>query len=152
VEGDLMDNDVTHEVQINMPMEKVFAFLTNPTKIPLVLPGLIENSSIPKLPLKNGSKFNYKYRMFGVILTGTWKVTEITSPNTYSAKTDGDVKSQWHYILSKKGKGTLVNIHIQYDTPKSVLSKVKAGVVHSMNEKEIDHFAHNLKTVMELNT
>src|SRR3989344_3649201 len=97
---------IDKKLQINVPIDRVYQFLTDPSKIPLVLPGLIENKNIPKLPLKVGSKFNYKYQMYGTIVEGSWIVTEINSPETYKAKTDGDVPSKWGYKLVKKGKGT----------------------------------------------
>lgn len=141
---------IDKKLQINAPIDRLFQFLTDPSKIPLVLPGLIENKNIPKLPLKMGSKFNYKYQMYGTILEGLWTVTEINSPDTYKAKTDGDAASAWSYKLIKKGSGTLVDIRIEYEVPKSVLSKIKVNIIKSINEKEVDHYLHNLKTVLEM--
>ena len=141
---------IDKKIQINASIDKVFEFLTDPAKIPLVLPGLIENTNIPKLPLKVGSKFNYKYQMYGAILEGTWTVTEIKSPDSYKAKTDGDAASNWSYKLSKKGAGTSVGIKIEYEVPKSVLSKVKVNIIKSINEKAVDQYLHNLKTVLEM--
>ena len=146
----MADHNVKRQVEIKAPIEKVFELLTNPAKIPLVMPGLIENKNIPKLPLKKGDKFKYTYQMFGVMLEGIWTVTEIKSPSIYKAATNGDIPSKWAYeLVSKKGK-TLVKFQTTYQLPKSVLSQVKATALKSMNEKEADHFMHNLKTALEM--
>ena len=146
----MVDHILKREVEISAPIENVFELLTNPAKIPLVMPGLIENTSIPKLPLKKGDKFKYKYQMFGVILTGTWTVEKIESPSVYEAATDGDIPSKWKYkLISNKGK-TRLEFEVNYDIPKNVLAQVKAAAIKSMNEKESDHYMHNLKTVLEM--
>ena len=146
----MADHLLKREVEINAPIEKVFELLTNPAKIPLVMPGLMENTNIPKLPLKKGDKFKYKYEMFGVILTGTWIVDKIESPSVYEATTDGDIPSKWKYkLISKKGK-TLLEFEAKYEIPKNVLAQVKGAAIKSMNEKETDHYMHNLQTVLEM--
>ena len=67
---------------INVPREDVFDFLVNPHQIPLVLPGLIENTGVPDLPLKVGDRFTYHYQVSGVMLEGTWTITELERPST----------------------------------------------------------------------
>ena len=146
----MADHLLKREVEVNAPIEKVFEVITNPAKIPLVMPGLIENTNIPKLPLKKGDKFKYKYQMFGVILTGTWTVDKIEFPSAYEATTDGDIPSKWKYkLISKKGK-TLLEFEVKYEIPKSVIAQVKGAAIKSMNEKETDHYMHNLQTVLEM--
>ena len=36
------------ERDLTFPPEKIFEFVTNPNNVPLVLPGLIENTNIPE--------------------------------------------------------------------------------------------------------
>ena len=68
---------VNPRTTINVPREDVFDFLVQPQQIPLVLPGLIENTDVPELPLKVGDRFTYHYQVSGVMLEGTWTVTEL---------------------------------------------------------------------------
>jgi len=144
------DHLLKREVEIDAPIKKVFELITNPAKIPLIMPGLIENTSIPKLPLKKGDKFKYKYQMFGVILMGNWTVDKIESPGTYEATTDGDITSHWKYKLIDKNGKTLVQFKVKYELPQNVLAQVKSAVIQNMNEKESDLYMHNLKTVLEM--
>src|SRR5687768_15859062 len=98
------------ETTIDVPREEVFDFLVQPEKIPLVLPGLIENTDIPELPLKVGDTFTYHYQIAGVVLEGTWTVTELERPSVYHARTTGGGDSTWRYKLADKGKGTHVEL------------------------------------------
>ncbi len=135
---------------IDAPRKKVYDFLVKPHKIPLILPGLIENTNIPDLPLKEGDRFNYKYEMYGVVLEGEWIVTELDEPNTYRARTTGDTESTWEYNLSEDDGTTTVHLHIDYEIPESVLERVQTSAMKRMNTKEADTLLHNLKTICEM--
>lgn len=141
---------IQQSIEIQVATEKVFSFLTDPNKIPLVLPSLISNNNVPTLPLQVGSSFQYVYQLYGVELTGNWVVT-VYEPNTrYEAKTDGDAVSEWKYKLESSGDTTKVSIEVQYETPSSVLEAAKLSVIEKINDSEISAFLKNLKTALEL--
>lgn len=144
------DARVERSIEIASPRDRVFAFLTNPHKIPLVLPGLVENTQVPELPLKKGSKFRYKYQMYGVMLEGYWSVTELESPSRYDAVTDGDVESNWQYRLSEQKGSTKIDLVVTYQTPKTLAGRIKGDVLVRINEQEAEHYFKNLKTVLEM--
>ena len=146
----MYESQVHLETTIDQPRERVFDFLTNPYQIPLVLPGLIENTNVPQLPLKVGDEFNYKYQVMGVVLDGTWTVTELDAPSRYSARTTGGGDSEWRYELTENGKGTHVTLDVSYDPPQSVLQRVQQGVLERVTENDGTAYMLNLKTVLEL--
>jgi uncharacterized protein YndB with AHSA1/START domain len=146
----VFDTKLEQKVQIKAPVQRVFDFLTDPAKIPLVMPSLIENTNIPPLPLKKDSRFKWKYQMYGVMLQGEWTVTKIESPSRYTATTTGDTASEWDYTLSAAKDGTSVVVAVSYETPKTVLGRVGLGIVQQMNKKELDTYLFNLKTVLEI--
>jgi len=138
------------ELLINAPIDKVFAFLTTPQNIPLVLPGLIDNTNIPELPLKAGSSFDYRYQMFGVVTEGKTTVDAIEGPHTYNFSTSGGNMSHWYEKLSDEGGQTRVTVDIEYDPAASWFEKVQLGVVRTFMPQELDRFLQNVRTVMEL--
>lgn len=144
------DGKVSVSVEIDRSPEAVFDFLVSPAKIPLVLPGLIENTGIPELPLRPGSSFHYKYQMYGVMLEGTWVCKAVDRPRLYEAETDGDVPSRWTYELTGKGDSTRVSLVCTYETPASVAAKIKGDVMVRLNQKEAEAFFQNMKAVIEL--
>jgi uncharacterized protein YndB with AHSA1/START domain len=145
-----MDTRLEQTVQIKVPPQKVFDFLTSPEKIPLVLPSLVENTNISELPLKKNSTFDWRYQMYGVMLKGTWTVTAIESPSRYEAKTSGDTESKWAWRIDEAGSGSKVHLAVEYATPKSVLGKAGLALVQQLNRKELDSYLSNIKTVLEM--
>jgi len=141
---------VQMSIDISAPVQRIFDYVTDPNKIPSILPGLVENSNVPELPLKVGSVFNYKYQMFGVMLDGVWSVSEISSPSLYKAHTTGGVESDWTYEISGEGDNSKVSLTVEYVMPQGLVSKIKASALAKINEKEADHLLHNLKTILEM--
>jgi carbon monoxide dehydrogenase subunit G len=140
---------VHQQTTINVPREEVFDFLVKPLQIPLVLPGLIENTGVPKLPLKVGDKFTYHYQVSGVMLEGTWTVTELKRPSTYAARTTGGGDSEWRYELTESDGGARVDLTVTYDPPKSVIQKVQVEVLEKIVQKDGETYMENLKTLLE---
>lgn len=141
---------VVKSLVINATPERIFNFITEPSKIPAILPGLIENSDIPSLPLTAGSQFKYKYQMYGVILEGLWIVDEIQSPSLYKAHTTGASESWWTQEIVPDGDKSQVTLTVEYVIPEGVLAKAQTNILMSINEKEAEHMIHNLKTVLEM--
>jgi uncharacterized protein YndB with AHSA1/START domain len=138
------------ELEIEASVEKVFDFLTDPHNIPLVLPGLIENTNIPELPLGVGSQFGYTYQMFGVVLRGDVIIDAIEHPSVYDFHTTGQVASAWKQHLTPRDGGTLFQLDVEYEPPRSWLEKVKLGVMRRFSDKEAEQYLHNLKALLEL--
>jgi len=141
---------VHFESDINAPIEKVFEFVTNPNNIPLVLPGLIENTNIPKLPIKAGDKFNFKYQTFGIIIEGVTIIDEIEYPNIYNFSTTSGITSHWKERLSNNNGSTHFILDVEYEPPQSWLEKITLNVIKKMNTKDAEHFLHNINAVLEL--
>jgi len=140
---------VEAQTVIDVPREEVFDFLVTPERIPLVLPGLIENTDVPELPLKVGDTFTYHYQVSGVMLEGTWTITELDRPSTYAARTTGGGDSEWRYNLMDKDGGTQVSLTVTYDPPKSVIKSIQVGVLEKIVEKDSQTYMQNLKMLLE---
>ena len=138
------------EVDINVPPEKVFDFLTDPKNIPLVLPGLIENYNIPELPIKTGSKFNFKYQTLGILQEGEIVIDKVESPFTYDFTSTCGVVSKWLQHMTAKDGGTRFTLGVEYDPPKSWVDKIKIDVVRKMNQGDAEKYVQNLKTLLEM--
>ncbi len=135
--------------EIKVPASKVFDYITNPKNIPAILPGLIENSNIPELPLKSGSSFNYKYQMYGMTFDGVWTVLEIQSPTLYKAHTTGGIASDWTIEISEADNMSKIQLTVEYEIPGTLFKTLKSTILRKINENEATHMLENLKTVLE---
>lgn len=134
---------------IHAPIQKVFDFIVDPTQTPKAMSGSIENSNISEMPLKEGSTYNYKYKMLGVTLDGVWEVKQIESPKIYSARTLGDAESEWNYELHEDAGITYITLTVAYKPPRTVAEQVKMAAMIKVNELEAKNFLHNLKVLTE---
>lgn len=134
---------------IHAPIQKVFDFIVDPTQTPKAMTGSIENSNISEMPLKEGSTYNYKYKMLGVTLDGVWEVKQIESPKIYSARTLGDAESEWDYELREDQGITNITLTVMYKPPRTVAEQVKTAAMIKVNEREAKNFLHNLKVLTE---
>ncbi len=141
--------NVTVNAQIDAPAQKIFDFITNPENIPAILPGLVENSNVPQLPLVTGSSFNYKYQMYGMNFDGVWTVTDIQSPTRYQAHTTGGIESDWTITIVEDGAASNVSLVVEYEIPGVLFRKIKGKILRRINEKEGELMIHNLKVVLE---
>jgi carbon monoxide dehydrogenase subunit G len=146
----MYDFEVNVEQTINAPVHSVFDKLSDPVWVASVMPGLVENTNITHVPVETGDTFDYTYQMFGVINKGVWHVDEVTRPNVYKAHTDGQIPSEWNYEISGDTKSTKINLTVKYSMPEGLVGRASKEFVKSLNEKEAEHFMHNLKQYFEL--
>jgi len=141
---------VVKSLEINASPEKIFSFIADPSKIPSIIPGLIENSNVPELPLVAGAEFDYKYQMYGMMLDGKWIVDEIKAPPIYKAHTIGGSESWWTQEIFGDENKSIATLTIEYKMPEGILGKIKAEALISINDKEAEYMLHNLKTILEM--
>ena len=147
----IMKKESVHkEITIKAQPEKIFSFLTNPKNIPLILPGLIKNTKIPRLPIKKGARFNYKYQMAGFVFNGEVVIDKVEKPKIYDFTSKGGLTSTWKQRIQGNKNNSKFSLEIIYEMPESVISKLKANVLKSINEKEAERYLTNLKAVMEI--
>lgn len=137
------------ETQIDASPKHVYDFVVDPHRIPLVMPGLLENLDVPPLPLTVGSSFTFRYLMYGVMLEGRWTATKLEDSRRYEARTTG-VVSVWRYDLAPRGRGTYLTLTVELEPPQSVLRQAQIGIIRTINESAGEAYFRNLKTVLEL--
>jgi len=141
---------VHKEIFIQTKPEKIFSFITNPKNIPLILPGLIENTNIPKLPVKKGSTFNFEYEMAGFVFEGKVKIDKVKSPSSYDFTTVGGINSTWKQTIKPKDDGAILSLDVSYEIPDNAMSKLKAPALIKVNEGDANKYLKNLKSSMEI--
>lgn len=137
------------QAEIKAPAQKIFEYITTPAHIPAILPGLVENSNVPQLPLVTGSYFNYKYQMYGMVFDGVWTVLDIKTPTLYKAHTTGGIESDWTIEISDEGENSKVTLTVEYQIPGTLFHAIKSTILRKINEKEAELMIHNLKIVLE---
>ena len=132
---------------INASVEKVFAYISDPTNLPEWLPSLTDARDITGEGV--GQRWGWTYKMIGLSLKGESEVTEHIPNQRHVHKSTGGILSTWTYTFNPEAGGTRLNLVVEYTIPVPVLGKVAERLVLRQNEREADLAMANIKERLE---
>ena len=97
-------------VEIERPVEEVFAHLTDPAKTPQWKPAVLESRVEPPGPLRVGTKIHTVLTFLGRRLEGTAEVTELVPNHKLVQKTDSPFPLEMTYLAEPTAGGTKVTV------------------------------------------
>ena len=137
-------NNSTH---INAPVEKVFAYVTDPMNTPEWMVSLSEVTDVTGSGV--GQHSHWKYKMIGIPLHGETTVTEQVPNERSVTKSKGGITSTITYTFAPDEGGTKLDSEIDYTIPVPVLGKLAEKLVLKRNERESNLNSQNIKERME---
>jgi uncharacterized membrane protein len=141
---------ISSSILINKPVEEVFDYAASPYNGPAFIPNLNENTNIRPEKPGAGQKFEWRFNLLGVDVTGTAEVAEFQRPNLVVMKTEGGTNSTWTYKFEEEDGGTRVSVEIEYDLPANLFERLTNKlVVDKVNQRTSEQMLGNLKTILE---
>jgi uncharacterized membrane protein len=140
---------ITKSVTINAPVEKVFAFMSQPTNLPEVWPSMVEIKNVQPSPA-GGYNFGWVYKMAGVRFDGASETTESITNQLVVTKSTKGIESTFVWMYESKDNGTKVTVEVEYSVPIPLLGKLAEAFIVKQNEHEADAMLANLKARMEV--
>ncbi len=134
---------------IDAPPAKVFSYLMDPNNLPEVWPSMVDVSNVKSKADGTVESNDFTYKMAGVKFKGHTDFVDIERNRRIVWKSDGGIKSTIRWTFSPHGKGTEVIDEVEYEMPRSLLSRLAAPFVRRINEHEADVCIQNLKARME---
>jgi len=135
-------------ITINAPVEKVFAYLSDPNHLPEIWPSMVEIKDVKPAPT-GGYNFGWVYKMAGMRFDGASETTEeIPNQRTVTKSTKG-IESQFVWDYKPENGGTNLTVDIEYKVPVPLLGKLAESFIIKQNEHEADTLLNNLKSRME---
>jgi len=138
---------VERSITINAPVDKVFAYITNPTNEMEWFTSITDIRDIKGQGV--GQKYGYTYKLAGLPLKGESEVIEYTPNQRYVTKSKGGVVSTWTWTFKPEDGGTRLNVVVEYTIPVPVLGKVGEKLALGQIEREADLAAANIKARLE---
>lgn len=139
---------IKKSVEIQAPIERVFAYLEDPRNGPEWLPSLVDVRNV------SGSgpdvQYEWTYKMAGIKLDGKGRAIEHVPNERMVAKTQGGTDGTWTYVLQPTSTGTRFDLEVQYEVPVPVLGKLAEKLVVRRNERELETAVQNVKDHCEL--
>lgn len=133
---------------IDVPVEKIFDYLSDRTHLPLVWPSLLDIKQVKKLPT-GGYTFAYVYKMANMRFEGTGEDTEFLPKQRIVTKLVGDIEGTITFTFEPVGTHTKVFFAVAYTVPPVLLGKFPEPIVLKLNELEAEFVLANLKTWTE---
>ena len=137
---------IDREIILETPIEKVFAYISEPSNLPEFWPSLIEVKDVQSLP-NGGYSARWLYKMVGKRFEGTGEYTRMFPNEFFVIETKGDIKSTITWTFRSRESITKVTFTIEYIIPFSVLSKLAEIMVLKINEQEADLIMANLQAI-----
>jgi uncharacterized membrane protein len=138
-------------ITINAPIEKVFAFLTDPRNLPEIWPSMIEVKHVTPAP-KGGFNFEWVYKMAGMQIEGASETVEYVLNERTVTKGIKGIESKFTWLYKPLNKTTKLTVEIEYKVPLPLLGKLAEAVVLKRNEQEAETLLFNLKSRLEIET
>ena len=135
-------------ITINAPVEKVFAYWTQPTNLPEIWPSLVEVKDVQRLP-NGGNRLQGVYRMAGMRFEVTSEDTEYVTNQRTVTKVEGGIEGTITWIFQPEDGGTRLITKWEYTVPIPLLGRLADTFIVKQNEREVDLLLANLKARME---
>jgi uncharacterized membrane protein len=137
----------TSTTNISAPVEKVFAYASDPTSLPEWMTNLTEVTDVTGSGV--GQHYHWKFRMAGVPLRGESTVSEHVPNERWVLDSKGGGISTWTLTFAPTEGGTKVGLDVDYTLPVPVLGKMVEKLVEKRNQRDADMWMENLKETME---
>ncbi len=136
-------------ITINAPVEKVFAYLSDPKNLLEIWPSMIEIKDVQPAAT-GGYNFGWVYKMAGMRFEGASEtVEEIPNQRTVTKSTKG-IESHFVWTYEPENGGTKLTVDIEYKVPVPLLGKLADSFILKQNDQEGDALLANLKARMEV--
>ena len=140
---------VAKSVVITNKADRIVDYIADVKNHPAFLGPLKSIANVNGDPKKSGTSWDWTFVMAGVEFSGRAETVGFEAGKTFSYKTTTGVESTWTYSLEPQGGGLKVTVDVSYEVPKTLLSKMQAGVVERLNDAEGLRAVENLKAILD---
>ncbi len=139
---------INKSISISAPVEKVFAYVTDPMTGPEWFVGMTEVTDVTGSGVGQHSRWTYS--MIGIPFHGESKFTEYVPNQRSVSKQEGGITSTITYTFAPHEGGTKLGMDIDYTIPVPVLGKLAEKIVFKRNQREAQLSMENIKERMEV--
>jgi len=140
---------IERQVDINAPIEDVFAYMDNPLHQPQITPSMTEVKSVERIS-NGGTRSHYVYKMAGIQFEGTAEAFEYVPNSRIGFNLFGGIEGKiWWQFEPLDVHHSRMIYRAEYTVPVPVLGDALAKLATSYNEREVETKLANLKTMME---
>ncbi|MGP8079636.1 MAG: SRPBCC family protein [Dehalococcoidales bacterium] len=139
---------VDNEVIINAPVQKIYNYISQPSKLQQIWPSLVEITNEKLLP-NGGYSYRWKYKMSGIMFSGIGECIDIKPNLLLISKNIGDFDSTVTFTFQSRNVRTRITLTFDYNLPLTLSSKLTENIILKMNTKEAGLILDNLRIRFE---
>lgn len=133
---------------INVPVDRVFRYLREPTSLSELCPNLIDLTDVLSLSESN-KRFTWTYKMLGVRFLGRAEVQEIAHNRRLEYRFWGGISACLVWTFQPVETGVSIVVRADYEAPKPLLRGYLEETITKQNVYCIESMMTQLKTRLE---
>ena len=136
-------------IKIHAPVDRVFAFLTDPHNLPEIWPSMVEVNNVTPAA-GGGYNFGWVYKMAGMKFEGASDATEYVLNQRNATQSTKGIESKFTWVYQQENNDTNLSVDIEYSVPVPLIGKIAEAIILKQNDHEADTLLENLKNRMEI--
>lgn len=146
--GEWLVAKLEKSIIVNAPVEKVFAFVDDPSNLPSVWPSLEQITNVERQP-SGGASDDFVYKMGGMRFKGHSEPVEYVPNQRIATRSKTGIENTVRWIFAPADSGTQVTFQAEYTVPVPLLGKIAEAILVRQNEQEAETLLANLKRRLE---
>lgn len=138
---------VRKEVVVDAPVERVFAYINEPTTLSEWLPSMVGVQGVIGSGL--GQQYEWTYKMAGLLLRGQSTIVEMVPNERAVHQSIGTIGSIWTYTVEPHDGGTALTVEVEYTVPIPVLGKLAEKIAVRRDARDLEAALVNVKETLE---
>lgn len=147
-----MGDVVAQSIEIDAPIEDVWALVMDPHRLGEWVSIHREVSEVPEGELTEGRRFRQEMKLKGVRLKVKWEVVEATPPRTarWHGEAKAGAKARISYALSERNGKTVFDYENEFDLPAGKVGQLAGKAFNAVSgEREAKKSLTKLKGLLE---
>ena len=140
---------VAKSAVINGNANQIIDYIADVKNHPAFIGPLKSIANVNGDPRKSGTSWDWTFVMAGMEFSGRAETVGFEAGKKFSYRTTTGVESTWTYSVEPQGGSSKVTVDVSYEVPKTLLSKMQAGVVEKLNDAEGARAVENLKAILD---
>ncbi|HEU0029186.1 MAG TPA: SRPBCC family protein [Kofleriaceae bacterium] len=136
---------IRRSVSIHAPVERVFDFIADPTRLPEIWPSLVEVRNVESHAA--GKSFDWDYKLLGIRIHGHSDPVELVPNERLVTRSVKGIPNTFRWLSTAHDGETELVLEVDYQSP--IPGKLAEKLVGKVNEKEAETLLGNLKRKLE---
>jgi uncharacterized membrane protein len=135
-------------VEVEAPIERVFAYVTDPENMPRVWRSMASVSTVERRP-DGAHSYDWVHKMGALNVRGHAETAAVEPNRSCTVKSKGGISSTMHWTFEPRGLATHLSVDVDYAVPAPIVGRIAEKVLAKHTEREMNEVLGNVKGAVE---